>query len=91
VGQVDDRDEEFELSLPVVVPYQELSAAALEGVIEAFVLREGTDYGEREVSHAAKVASVRRQLERGEAQIVYEPADASIVIVMVPPKVRPGR
>jgi hypothetical protein len=35
--------------------------------LEAFVLREGTDYGEREVSLDEKVAL---QLERGEAEIV---------------------
>jgi len=33
--------------LPVAVPHTGLSAAALRGVIESFVLREGTDYGER--------------------------------------------
>ena len=34
---------------PIVVPHTELSAEALTGVIESFVLREGTDYGERDV------------------------------------------
>ena len=32
----------------VPIPYQELSAEALRGVIESFVLREGTDYGQHE-------------------------------------------
>ena len=34
---------------PVAVPHTELSPEALQGVIEAFVLREGTDYGDRDV------------------------------------------
>ena len=34
---------------PIVVPHTELSTDALTGVIESFVLREGTDYGERDV------------------------------------------
>lgn len=70
-----------EPGVPVVVPHRELSAEALRGVIEAFVLREGTDYGEREASHEQKVAEVLRQLERGEARIVFDPADSSITII----------
>ena len=58
---------------PIVVPYTELSADALRGVLESFVLREGTEYGERDVSLDQKVAQVTRQLQRGEAQIVFDP------------------
>ena len=46
---------------PVVVPYTELSEEALRGVLESFVLREGTDYGEREFSLDQKVEHVTRQ------------------------------
>lgn len=66
---------------PVVIPYRELSPEALRGVIESFVLREGTDYGEREVSLAQKVADVKRQLERGEARIVFDPNTETVDIV----------
>ena len=51
----------------------ELSPQALLSVVESFVLREGTDYGEREFSLDEKVAQVMRQLERGEARIMFEP------------------
>ena len=70
---------------PVEVPHTELSAAALRGVIDSFVLREGTDYGERDVSHDAKAAQVLRQLERGEARILFDPATDSIDIVVTQP------
>jgi uncharacterized protein len=43
---------------PVLVPHTELSAEALRGVVESFVLREGTDYGEREFSLEQKLAHV---------------------------------
>jgi uncharacterized protein len=66
---------------PIVIPYRDLSATALRGVLESFVLREGTDYGEREVSLDQKVAQVLRQLERGEAQIVFDPVMESVDIV----------
>jgi uncharacterized protein YheU (UPF0270 family) len=75
---------------PVAVPHTELSADALRGVIESFVLREGTDYGARDVSLEDKVAQVLRQLERGEARIVFDPASESITIVVVPQRERRG-
>jgi len=66
---------------PVEIPLDAISAGALAGVIDAFVLREGTDYGEVEVSHAVKHAQVRRQLESGEATIVYDPRTESVTLV----------
>jgi len=60
-----------------------LTAEALRGVIESFVLREGTDYGELDVSHEAKVQQVMRQLERGEVRIMFDPTDSSVTIVVV--------
>jgi hypothetical protein len=64
-----------------VVPTQ-LSPEALRSVVESFVLREGTEYGEREFSLDEKVAQVMRQLERGEARIMFEPHTQSVNIVV---------
>jgi uncharacterized protein YheU (UPF0270 family) len=69
----------------VVIPYTELSEDALRGVLESFVLREGTEYGERDVSLDQKVEQVIRQLKRGEAQIVFDPGTETIDIVVVKP------
>ena len=68
---------------PLVIPHAELSAEALRGVIESFVLREGTDYGDRDVDFETKIAQVRRQLDRGEARILFDPETESIDIVAV--------
>jgi len=54
----------------------------LRGVLESFVLREGTEYGERDVSLDQKVAQVTRQLQRGEARIVFDPESETIDIVV---------
>ncbi len=70
---------------PVAVPFTELSANALNGVIDNFILREGTDYGDRAFTHEQKVAQVLRQLERGEARIMFDPLDSSVTIVAVQP------
>jgi len=66
---------------PLEVPHTELSADALHGVIESFVLREGTDYGAHDVPHETKIAQVLRQLERGEAKILFDPVTESVDIV----------
>ena len=70
---------------PVAVPHRELSPAALRGVVESFVLREGTDYGMLEYSLEQKVAHVMRQLERGEAQVLFDPLTESVQIVRLRP------
>lgn len=65
----------------VVVPYTELAADLLHAVVESYVLREGTDYGEKEFSLEDKVAHVLRQLRRGEAHIVFDPETETVGIV----------
>ena len=52
-------------------------------MVESFVLREGTEYGEKDFSLDQKLAHVVRQLERGEAQIVFDPGSETIDIVVV--------
>ena len=63
------------------VPYTALDRDVLRAVIESFVLREGTDYGERELALDDKVHRVLRLLERGEAQIVFDPETETVDIV----------
>ena len=66
----------------ITVPHTQLSAEALRGVVESFVLREGTDYGHHEVSFESKIAQVIGQLERGEACVVFDPHTASVDVVL---------
>ena len=75
----------------IVIPHRELSAEALRGVLESFVLREGTEYGEREVSLDQKVAEVLHQLERGEAQVIFHAELESIDIIVSKPNPRRSR
>ena len=65
---------------PVVVPYTELAADLLHAVVESYVLREGTDYGEKEFSLEDKVSHVISQLKRGEAHIVFDPETETVSI-----------
>jgi uncharacterized protein YheU (UPF0270 family) len=56
----------------MIIPHRLLSPDALRGVIEAFVTREGTDYGIHDVPLATKVEQVRHQLDVGTAVLVYD-------------------
>ena len=73
---------EDEQSAPIEVPLDALSATALRGLVEEFVNREGTDYGVRERTLDEKVGDVMRQLERGEAAIVFDPESRSTTIIV---------
>jgi uncharacterized protein len=81
----EEADPSAEETGPVEVPHAELSPETLRAVIESFVLREGTDYGERDATFDGKVADVMRQLERREAVIVYDAASDSVDIVVRKP------
>lgn len=55
----------------MIIPWQQLNTDTLEAVIEDFVLREGTDYGEHERTLAQKVNDVKCQLVSGEVVLVW--------------------
>ena len=59
----------------VDVDYRLLSAEALRGLVEEFITREGTEYGDREFSLDDKVHHVERQLASGEVKIVFDSVD----------------
>lgn len=65
----------------MIIPHQELSAEALLGLIQAFIMREGTDYGFVEASMPEKIGQVRVQLDNGDAVILYDTTDQSFNIV----------
>jgi uncharacterized protein YheU (UPF0270 family) len=57
---------------PVKIPHDQLSQEALKGVIEEFVTRNGTDYGEAEIPLETKIAQVLMQLKSKDAFIVFD-------------------
>ena len=65
----------------MIIPYEKLSLEALQGLIEEFVTREGTDSGYTKTSFEENVEMVKKQLEKGEAFIVYDEATQTANIV----------
>jgi uncharacterized protein len=70
-----------ETATPVEIPHELLSADTLTGVLESFVLREGTDYGAVELGFEEKVARLRAQVESREVRIMFDPETESVSIV----------
>ena len=72
------------LSPGVELDPEQLSPGALRGLVEEYVTREGTDYGEGSWSLEDKVGQVLRQIDRGDAKIVFELETESASIVTAP-------
>ena len=67
----------------IEIPHKTLSEAALMGVIDAFVLREGTDYGHRDITLEEKRDRILILLSTGRARIVYYAENEHIDIEML--------
>ena len=69
-------------SAPIIkIPSDALSPEALDGVIDDYVMREGTDYGHRDFDLEQKRDAVRRQLRSGRAVITYDSISHTTTIV----------
>lgn len=55
----------------MIIPWQDISEPALNGIIEEFIMREGTDYGLEEASLEHKKQDLIEQLKSGRVVIVY--------------------
>ena len=65
----------------MIIPWQDLSTETLDNLIESFVLREGTDYGEHERSLEQKVNDVKRQLKSGDVVLVWSELHETVNIM----------
>jgi uncharacterized protein YheU (UPF0270 family) len=65
----------------MIIPHEQLSPDALRGLIEEFITRDGTDYGEQEISLAQKVQQVERQMARGDVVIIFDAATESVSLL----------
>lgn len=65
----------------MIIPWQQLSPEALKGLIEEFVTRDGTDYGEQEVSLQRRIEQVMAKLRSGEVVLLFSESTAECSIV----------
>ncbi|MDF1724057.1 MAG: YheU family protein [Alcanivorax sp.] len=65
----------------MIVPWKDLPPETLTNLIEEFVTRDGTDYGDQEIPTATKVEQVRNQLKREDAFVVFDEVTESVSVM----------
>jgi uncharacterized protein len=68
-------------SAAVEVPWEQLEKDILHKLVEEFVSREGTEYGETEVGLSTKVNQVVEQLKAKKATITFDPETQTTHII----------
>ena len=67
----------------IEIPIEALEAPQLRALVEAFVTREGTDYGDYETQISVKVDQVIAQIRRGQAKIWWHSESEAFDILRV--------
>ncbi|EUC71591.1 hypothetical protein Y017_02140 [Alcanivorax sp. 97CO-5] len=65
----------------MIVPWKDLPPDTLHNLIEEFVTREGTDYGDTEIATATKVEQVREQLKKEQVFVLFDDITESVSIL----------
>ena len=65
----------------MLIPFQDIAPETLNNLIESFILREGTDYGEIEFSLAEKTEKVLLQLKNGSVLIEFSQVSETITLI----------
>ena len=65
------------------IPFQDLKVETLTAIVEEFISREGTDYGDHEISLEQKVLQVMNQLQRGKIVVTFDPKSQSCDLQVV--------
>ena len=66
------------VEIPIEIQPAQLSEQALFGIIENFILREGTDYGTVEITFDKKMEQIRNQIENGEIKIIFDQGSETV-------------
>lgn len=67
--------------IPTEIAPSQLSPDALNGIIESFILREGTDYGILEVDFDKKKSQIQKQIDRGDVKIVFDHHTETVTLI----------
>ena len=62
----------------MIIPIERLNKDVLQGILESFISREGTDYGEYELSMDEKVDNLMEQVKAGSIVVVYDETTESV-------------
>ncbi len=65
----------------MIVPWEQVPADSLRNLVEESVTRDGTDYGEQEISLETRVGQVMQQLRRAEVVIWFDGVTETITLM----------
>ncbi|AWW33943.1 YheU family protein [Mannheimia varigena] len=64
----------------MIIPWQDLEESTLHNILDSFILREGTDYGETELSLEEKRERLLSQIKADKVVIVWSELHESLDI-----------
>ena len=65
----------------MIIPFEHIAPDTLINLIEEFITREGTDYGEVELSLEQKVDTLKAAIRVNDVLIVFDEASESVNLV----------
>ncbi|GDY26765.1 MULTISPECIES: YheU family protein [unclassified Agarivorans] len=65
----------------MIIPWQQLDPNTFDALLESYVLREGTDYGEQELSLSEKLEQIKQQVINGSVLIVYSELHETVNLI----------
>ena len=77
----DSQSEVSESLPPIEIKPEFVSKDILNSIIQEFVLREGTNYGDVEFSLETKIKQVEKQILRGDVKVVFDPNTESVTLM----------
>ena len=69
------------MQAPIEIPWKRLSPEQLKALAEAFILREGTDYGREELAFAVKLKRLLALIEQREVIITFDTTTESFKVI----------
>lgn len=67
--------------MDTLIPYDSLAPDTLETILDDIVSRDGTDYGDYELSVAQKRQQAMQSLKKGEAVLLFDTESETIKMV----------
>ena len=63
---------------PISIEPNMVSPDVLQNILEEYILREGTNYGEVEISLETKVSQLLKQIHKGDIVLVFDTESESV-------------
>ena len=76
-----NENQKQEKEIPIEIQAHQISNEALDGVIQNFILREGTDYGVVEIDYNKKKEQIQKQIDHGHVKIIFDQSSETVSLI----------